>query len=73
MRVLSDERFDKTYFYAYADILDTNACSDNPKYTARIREEVVDKFLSDEKLYNNEKINKIAIPVSNGYIVITDK
>ena len=56
LRVLSDERFDKTYFYAYADILDTNACSDNPKYTARIREEVVDKFLSDERLYNNANI-----------------
>ena len=27
----------------------------------------------DEALYNNEKINKIAIPVSNGYIAITDK
>lgn len=27
----------------------------------------------DDKLYNNEKINKIAISVSNGYIVITDK
>lgn len=27
----------------------------------------------DDKLYNNDKINKIAIPVSNGYIVITDK
>lgn len=56
LRVLSDERFDKTYFYAYAAILDTNACSDNPKYTARIREEVVDKFLSDERLYNNANI-----------------
>lgn len=56
LRVLSDKRFDKTYFYAYADILDTNACSDNPKYTARIREEVVDKFLSDERLYNNANI-----------------
>lgn len=56
LRVLSDERFDKTYFYAYADILDTNACSDNPKYTARIREAVVDKFLSDERLYNNANI-----------------
>lgn len=56
LRVLSDERFDKTYLYAYAAILDTNACSDNPKYTARIREEVVDKFLSDERLYNNANI-----------------
>lgn len=27
----------------------------------------------DDKLYNNEKINKIAIPFNNGYIVITDK
>ena len=27
----------------------------------------------DDKLYKNDKINKIAIPVSNGYIVITDK
>ena len=27
----------------------------------------------DEKLNNNEKINKIAIPFNNGYIVITDK
>ena len=56
LRILSDKRFDKTYFYAYADILDSNICSDNPKYTARIREEVVDKFLSDERLYNNANI-----------------
>ena len=56
LRVLSDERFDKTYFYAYGDILDSNAYSDNPKYTARIREAVVDKFLSDERLYNNANI-----------------
>lgn len=27
----------------------------------------------DEKLNNNDKINKIAIPFNNGYIVITDK
>lgn len=27
----------------------------------------------DEKLNNNDKINKIAIPFHNGYIVITDK
>lgn len=27
----------------------------------------------DEKLNNNEKINKIAIPFNNGYIVVTDK
>lgn len=27
----------------------------------------------DDKLNNNDKINKIAIPVNNGYIVITDK
>ena len=27
----------------------------------------------DDKLYDNDKINKIAIPVLNGYIVITDK
>lgn len=27
----------------------------------------------DDKLNNNEKINKIAIPFNNGYIVITDK
>ncbi len=56
LRVLSDERFDKTYFYAYGDILDSNAYSDNPQYTARIREAVVDKFLSDERLYNNANI-----------------
>lgn len=56
LRVLSDERFDKTYFYAYGDILDSNAYSDNPKYTAKIREAVVDKFLSDERLYNNADI-----------------
>ena len=27
----------------------------------------------DEKLNNNDKINKIAIPFNNGYIVVTDK
>lgn len=27
----------------------------------------------DEKLNNNDKINKIAIPFYNGYVVITDK
>lgn len=27
----------------------------------------------DDKLYTNDKINKIAIPFHNGYIVITDK
>lgn len=51
------------------------AITDLSKFTAIAILDINQAVVSviDEKLNNNDKINKIAIPFNNGYAVITDK
>lgn len=56
LKLLSDKRFSDTYFRCGSEILFANRLSDNPQKSAQIKNSVIDKFLSNEKLYNNKNI-----------------
>lgn len=56
LKLLSDKRFSDTYFRCGSEILFANRLSDNPQKSAQIKNSVIDKFLSDEKLYNNKNV-----------------
>ena len=56
LKLLSDERFNKTYLRCGSEVLVANRISDNPQKSAQIKNSVIDKFLSDEKLYNNKNV-----------------
>lgn len=56
LKLLSDERFSNTYLKCGSEILFANRLSDNSQKSAQIKNSVIDKFLSDEKLYNNENV-----------------
>lgn len=56
LKLLSDKRFSDTYFRCGSEILFANRLSDNPQRSVQIKNSVIDKFLSDEKLYNNKNV-----------------
>ena len=56
LKLLSDKRFSDTYFRCGSEILFANRLSDNPQKSAQIKNSVIDKFLSNEKLYNNKNV-----------------